>query len=139
MKLKNIMINPNIEFACENTPAVNVPLQKLEGQWFVVVSAWNGVPMPGEPDAPVDADSVASPVGSAPNQQPASGRSLISFKSQDPKEQLFRIQVFHRGTEECGKQQPKKTFTRSYSDIVIFHSVMSECVVDLIHQGLDLR
>lgn len=131
LKLKNIQINPNLEFKCDDAPAINVPLQKLEGQLFVVVEATR------ESWTTSDADSVLSKnekLTAQTQDGSATHTSVKSSASVPQKGHKFTIHLFHMGPR--GDKQPKRAVNRSLSEVLAFHNAISECIVDLMHHPM---
>jgi hypothetical protein len=137
LKLKHIRVDPNSDFACD-TPPINMPLHKLDGRWFSLVT-WSECAAGGADafmlttEDSKDDDSIATP---------RSGSVLADRKNVDKgllentnEQHFFRIQIFHRGPSDESKQ-PKAEVIRSFSQIVSFHAVLSECMVDMIHHPL---
>ena len=129
LKLKNIRLNPNVDVVCENPPAVSLPLQKLVGSWYVHVT-------PCEPSRAAAAANIgrstSADSAASPEPQRGSEESLLSAPLESNEHHFF-VRIFQKGNSF---ELSNSSVIKSFSDIVGFHTIISECVVDLIHHPM---
>ncbi|CAB9500363.1 expressed unknown protein [Seminavis robusta] len=137
LKLKNVRIDPSVDFVGSGTPSFNVPLRKLDGMCYALVTVCDSNLIRSNVACDlfesISKDGEGASVATPRDDQSIAGKKDV--ESTDSSEELFSIRVFDVASND-DHRVPRLEVFKTFSEVVGFHAEVSEVVGDLLQHPL---